>query len=373
MHALSSLNGRKPYLVDKLRLVPDLIRSSALISAAAASVVVADQDVNPPVSPDDSPVLDQLGTSAFPESRTLMQRMQRPLFLSLLQQAGARSRKQESWMRSCAVFPSGNWLHSVPTCRAFQASSAEFQVMLMQRLDLDIPLLAAVTDAPFCGMPVKSGVCGHPHDASIASGSHWHCQCPGSSNWPMHNAVRDIVGRCFQEAGVVTKYEMRGLYADSEARPADIFVGPDRVTALGTKDRAIDFVVADPRGVDAVFLHNADKRALAAAGIQELKKVAQHEKRMEDQGLGLLNFEVVPFAFQSSGAWGVQGQLIWKELKVRLKAQKELLEAYQDGGHPTTWSAFTPYQWFPQCFSFAVARHSACLVMIGIRQGFRCS
>ena len=123
------------------------------------------------------------------------------------------------------------------------------------------------------------------------------------------------------------------------------------MTARGTKDRAIDFVCADPRGVDAIFLHNADKRALAAAGEQELSKVRQHEQRMTDQGLGLLNFEVVPFAFESSGAWGITGQLVWKELKVKLKAQKELLKDYQTGQHARTWSAFTPYQWFPTvCF-----------------------
>ena len=93
------------------------------------------------------------------------------------------------------------------------------------------------------------------------------------------------MGKCFQEAGVETKFELRGLYADSEARPADIFVGPDRVTARGTKDRAIDFVCADPRGVDAIFHQNADKRSLAAAGVQELSKIKQHEQRMEHQGL----------------------------------------------------------------------------------------
>jgi len=367
-HDVDSGCALSPGMMDRLLLTPDLLRSSALISVASASeVVAAAQAVNPPVTPFDSPVLDQLGTSSFPVSRTLMQRVQRPLYLDLLQQAGVRSRKQESWMRSCAVFPSGSWVHSVPTHRAFEATSAEFQVMLTQRLDLDFPLVAAAADAPCCMMLLKSGTCGHPHDASIACGSHWHCQCPGASNWPMHNAMRGIVGKCFQEAGDVVKFEMRGLYADSEARPADIFVGPDRVTARGTKDRAIDFVCADPRGVDAIFLHNADKRALAAAGEQELSKVRQHEQRMADQGLGLLNFEVVPFAFESSGAWGITGQLVWKELKVKLKAQKELLMDYQTGQHARTWSAFTPYQWFPQCASFAVAKHSARLVLAGIK------
>ena len=77
-------------------------------------------------------------------------------------------------MRSCAVFPSGSWVHSVPTNRAFEASSAEFQVMLTQRLDVDFPLVAAAADAPRCLMLLKTGVCVHPHDASIASGSLIH-------------------------------------------------------------------------------------------------------------------------------------------------------------------------------------------------------
>ena len=134
-HDVDSGCALSPGMMDKLRLVPDLCRSSAMISAA--SVAAAAQAVNPPVTYIDSPVLDQLGTNAFPESRTLMQRMQslRPLYLSLLQQAGGRSRRQESWMCSCAVFPSGSWVHSVPTNLAFEASSAEYQVI---SVDLEV-------------------------------------------------------------------------------------------------------------------------------------------------------------------------------------------------------------------------------------------
>ena len=40
---------------------------------------------------------------------------------------------------------------------------------------------------------------------------------------------------------------------------------------------------------------------------------------MQKHGLGLLNFEVVPFAVESSGAWGKSAMQIWAELKVKFK------------------------------------------------------
>jgi hypothetical protein len=61
-------------------------------------------------------------------------------------------------------------------------------------------------------------------------------------------------------------------------------------------------VCSDPRGTDPVLLHNADKQALGSASQEEGVKKKQIRDRMQKQGLGFLNFEVVPFAFESSGA-----------------------------------------------------------------------
>jgi hypothetical protein len=254
-----------------------------------------------------------------------------------------------------------DWVHSVPTHKAFQASQTEYLVMLLSRLSLPLQLVMNEADAPVCGVRVANGVCGFPYCGGILNGAHWHSQCTGCSAWPRHNSMRDIMGKAWKCAGDAVVYELGGLYADSQARPADIFLGPE---PGGSLDRAIDFVCADPRSTEAIFQFNADKQELAAAGVQERVKTDQHKKRMKDQGLGLLNFEVVPLAFESSGAWGKPFQKCWKEIKAKFK---ENGCEYFSGNMPKTWSAFTPYQWFPQCASFAVAKHTAALVIQGLK------
>ena len=130
-------------------------------------------------------------------------------------------------------------------------------------------------------------------------------------------------------------------------------------------DRAIDCVVVDPRGVEPLYSHNSDKKALAAATAAEEVKAKQHRERVREQGLGMVNFEVVPFAFESSGAWGVCAQKLWSGMKKRFKDAG--CEYFLDSSRPRTWSAFTAFQWYPQRISFAVAKLTARLVLRGVK------
>ena len=55
---------------------------------------------------------------------------------------------------------------------------------------------------------------------------------------------------------------------------------------------------------------------------------------------------------------------MWGELKGRFK---ELGGEYTIDKCRKTWSAFTPYQWYPQRISFAVAKLTARLVIAGVK------
>ena len=83
--------------------------------------------------------------------------------------------------------------------------------------------------------------------------------------------MRDAVAQAFKDLGDYVQLEIGGLYADSGARHADVFVHSSCEYGV---DRAIDCVVADPRGVEPLYSHNSDKKALAAATAAEDREVS---------------------------------------------------------------------------------------------------
>jgi hypothetical protein len=86
-------------------------------------------------------------------------------------------------------------------------------------------------------------------------------------------------------------------------------------------------------------------------------------------GPGGIPLEKVSLSIESSGAWGPEFKKLWCELKA---AQKELkLENYIRMGLPSTWTAFTYSQWWPQKVSFAIARMTAQMVIAGLRKARR--
>ena len=83
-------------------------------------------------------------------------------------------------------------------------------------------------------------------------------------------------------------------------------------------------------------------------------------------GPGVIDVEKVPLTMESSGAWGAGLKAFWKELKAKHKALKR--ENYIRLGIPYTWSAFTFTQYWPQRLSFAVAKHTAQMVIEGLNR-----
>ena len=78
---------------------------------------------------------------------------------------------------------------------------------------------------------------------------------------------------------------------------------------------------------------------------------------LRDHGFNYESFKLVPFAFESSGAWSAQGKELWKELVAIYKALHS--ENYIKQGLPHTHAAFTFQQMVPQRLSFEVNYWSA--------------
>ena len=76
-------------------------------------------------------------------------------------------------------------------------------------------------------------------------------------------------------------------------------------------------MVCDPRSVSSMK-GNPDKTALVAAGLKERKKLLDHhgQKKMASHGPGIITFDKVPAAFESTGAWGHSFIDTWKSMKV---------------------------------------------------------
>ena len=352
-------------MVDVLMRSPDLlIACSTLDTANSAHSHVMNP---PPTNVNGSSYMEQLGQDDFPSSRALSEMLQKPVFRSLLELAAGRSRRDEAWLRSCAKYGSGQWLHAMPSHSCFQASESEYLVMLLTRLDVALPMSDA-SAMPSCALRHGDKPCGMQNCAVMVSGAHWHGQCKGVSAWERHNGVRGDVGCMCKAAGNSVSFEVPGLYAGSDARPADVLISPDPGQD-GSVDRAIDVTVADPRGTTPLFQYNSDKQALAAAALAESGKLLQHTARVRDMGLGVMNFEVLPFALESSGALGKHATLLWKSLKKQFKKLGVCNYILHD--MPRTWSAFTPFQWFPQRLSFTVAKLTARMVIAGVKASAR--
>ena len=86
-------------------------------------------------------------------------------------------------------------------------------------------------------------------------------------------------------------------------------------------------------------------------------------------GPGIVTFDKVPFAIESSGAWGKSTKGFWNKMKGKAKEIK--LENYVMANKPRTWSAFTFSSFYSQAISFAVAKYTAQAVLRGLKSS-RC-
>ena len=253
----------------------------------------------------------------------------------LLKDAGEVDRRHEAWLRSCAQYGSGLWLQAVPMLACFTASPDEYKLMVSARL-----LLPLYQSSPL-HMP-KCSHCKCDHNAGFVSGAHWHAKCKLGSVWKWiirrHDLVRDILFEACKEVELGVVLELGGMYLDSKCRPADVLILPEEASQ---RARAVDVVVTDPRSKSAMSA-GADKAPLAAAKNKEKKKLEDHLKKMAAYGPGIITFDKVPAALESSGAFGPGLVVILDELKKRAKGLK--LQNYVRAEKPRTFSAFTFFQ-----------------------------
>jgi hypothetical protein len=302
------------------------------------------------------PSLESLVTIVWPTQRRMADVLHVSRMREVFREVSLEDRRHESWLRSGARFGAGLWLNALPSMKCFVANPDEYRVMVSSRLL--VPMSGtSYTEMPRCA-------CGAPHDASFESGAHWHSKCKNGKVMHCvnmrHDGVRDISAAAGSEVGWHVEKELLGLYADSKGRPADVLFPPLKP---GGRARGIDVVVCDPRSVSSMK-GNPDKTALVAAGLKERKKLLDHQKMMASHGPGIITFDKVPAAFESSGAWGHSFIDTWKSMKVAAKEEK--LANYVISGSEHTWSAFTYSQMVPQKISFCIALWTARAVLRGI-------
>ena len=209
------------------------------------------------------------------------------------------------------------------------------------------------------------------HDSGFIYGNHWHCKCKYGPVRQFiiqrHDVVRDWLARAGKELQLHIETELLGLYANSKGKPADVLF-PSWDPQLSKKAQAVDVVVTDPRSQTAMA-SGADKCSLAAASLKESKKLLDHHKMIAHHGPGIITFDRVPFAVESSGAWGKSAKALWHKMKGKAKEIK--LQNYVMANKPRTWSAFTFGSFYSQAISFAVAKCTAQAVLRGLKSS-RC-
>jgi hypothetical protein len=344
------------------RMMESLASTTSLVEAVTAvnSMAISAGAVEENICPE---LVDIRYSAKWPSQRDMSGVFHRDRLQKLMVEIQLVDRASAAFLRSCSQFGSGQWLHAVPMLHWFAATPAEWQMMWTTRIGVDVPNYGAVVKCK----------CGILSDASFKSGSHWHCVCKAAGvKWCImkrHDVVVDILVDAARELDLCYEKELLGLYADSQGRPADILFPPEKADGRCV-DRAVDVAITDCQTDPALEVYS-DVVSLAAASKKEKKKRSAHRLMMAQHGVGLLQFDKVPFVLESSGAFGKEALKLWKWLKAEAKERK--VENYVMAEKPHTWSAFTFQQMIPQRISFAVAKFTARAVIKGLVRSQRVS
>ena len=340
-----------------LQKQPYLQQSAELLDAVALEVGTASTHFIPPLS--------ALHAEKCPTQRELSNVLHLQRKHALEDRLRQVSRRTAAWFRSCGLFGSGQWLHSVPTLSCFQATRDEFRMMFLIRLGYKLRGASLEHIASCCGMP---------HSDRIRNGTHFHSACTLVSALRIwrHNTVRDDIKKMAKEVDLPARDEVRGLVGSgSNAAPADVLIPPKerqsqtRVQFRDQRglDRALDVVIVDPCS-DEALANGADSYNLVAATLADKNKLEQFNRLIRGNGPGVVPVEKVPISIESTGAWGPQLKAIWSEFKARHSFMKK--ENYIRAGLPYTFTAFTYQQFWPQKISFEIAKFTAKMVIEGL-------
>jgi hypothetical protein len=355
----TSGSGFEPFekkMMVALASTKSLVEAVSAVNIMAASSGAVDESLCPSL-------VDIAAFTLWPSQRDMSSVFHKDRLKKVMAEVQAVDRSAAAYLRSCTQFGSGQWLHAVPMLHYFAATPAEWQMMWNTRLGVEVPNSQAVAKCK----------CGALADTSFLSGSHWHCGCKACGvAWCIHkrhDVVVHILVDCAIELGLTHETEVLGLYADSQGRPADILLPPADDTGRNV-DRAVDVAITDCQTDKALEVY-ADVVSLAAATAKETKKRSAHRAMMAQHGVGLLQFDKVPFVCETSGAFGKEALKLWAWLKA--KARELRLENYVMAEKQHTWSAFTFQQMYPQRISFAIAKLTARAVIQGLVRSQRLS
>ena len=202
----------------------------------------------------------------------------------------------------------GSWVQAIPTIRVFRIGALAWNVMLLIRLLLPIPLASKV-EACKCRTLATSAA--GPY---IRDGSHWATQCPKSNRISRHNRIRDVIKHMYSAIDVCVGVECMGLYqlltTHGSHKPADILV-PASHTDNG-RAWALDITVVDPSLPSFLANQHTATVPLAAANLKYRSKMRSHTVATDQataQGL-VLPFDKYPLVFESTGAYG-KHTLMW--------------------------------------------------------------
>ena len=114
--------------------------------------------------------------------------------------------------------------------------------------------------------------------------------------------------------------EARGLYSGSDERPADLGVPPS--VHETPKLLALDIGVTDP--TIKSHRHRASEVALWTAKQMEETKLNAHAAALRELGPGLINCQVHPLIFETTGAFGRTARQWWEKMVMPLAKKREL-------------------------------------------------
>ena len=246
-------------------------------------------------------------------------------------------------LRSQMGFNAGRRFDAVPTLQCFRTASAIFRVMLRLRLYMDDPTgLRLGGVCPLCdrGAPGKYEACG------VSSLRHYQTQCEACGKAEVHDRLkRGALRTMYRSLGVTAFVEARGLYSGKDERPADLGVPPSVHNT--PKLLALDIGITDP--TIASHRHRASDSAMWTARQMEEKKLKAHAAALRELGPGLINCQVHPLIFETSGAFGKRAQQWWEKMVMVLAKERDLTRQCLStmegvGSNPDligTWSANT--------------------------------
>jgi hypothetical protein len=333
-------------MLSKLQSLDHLSAAKQRVDSVCVRPGAATSSICPPIS--------QIHLDPWPTQRALSECFYRPELIDLKARVGFESRSHEAWIRSCENFGASLWIRAVPSIEFFKVTSQVYAVMLQYYMAVSLPFVNSAS-VPRCGCDNQA------FDESLQFGFHWDSLCAQQNVFRghRHDLVRDIFYRAYKEVGAASVIkEPLGLYANSNARPADILV--TEVT-----NYALDFVVTNPRSKTAIS-KGSDKCSLLAADMAEKAKEDAHVKMVDQFGLGFLDFQKFGVAFESSGAFGKTALKVWDRLKYM--AAEVGLDNYVVAGKPCTWSAFTFEQMIPQKVSWVIMRQNANAIVQGVQR-----